>query len=134
MREACAHTKACLARLSERLRRAFARQQDLGQGDLRRRCLGAAESVLAVRPDAVHRDVLVPERSLDEPAQERLGEILVTGGLGLLQMGLRNLPDIVEPTAPLRSACAFLALRPGDWPTARQPVQASFLALQAGQP
>lgn|GEM_PF-6717223 len=125
MREACAHTKACRAPLSEHLRPVSGRQQGLAQDDLRRHCLGAAESVMEVRRGGLHPDELAQEPQVESP---------VTGDLVLLQKELQNLPDIFDQKAAPQSACTCRALLPGDELPARQPVQASFPMLQAGQP
>jgi hypothetical protein len=80
MREASAHTTACLARLWERLRRAAELLLDLALDGLHH-CSVAAGSAMAVHPGAEHRDGLVLERCRDEIAQERLVEIPVMDDL-----------------------------------------------------
>jgi hypothetical protein len=113
MQEACAHTKVCLARLSECLRPAFGLRRGLGPDVLRCRCLGVGENVLAVRRGAAPpRDVL---------AREPLVEIPATGDLGQFQQRQNSL-DIVDPKAVRPQACRRRALRPVDELPVRQTV------------
>jgi hypothetical protein len=133
MREACAHIKVCLARLSECLRRVFGLLLGLGPDVLRRRYLGVVENVMAVPQDAVRRDAPDLEHFQDGLAPELPVEIPATGDLGLLPKERQNLLDIVDPKAMRRSAYRRRALRRGDELTARQPVQEWRPTLQVAQ-
>src|ERR1700684_2985286 len=104
MREVCAHTRACLARLSECPRRVFGLLLGLGPDVLPRRYLGAAENVMAVRRDGVRPDAPDPERCQDVLARELRVEIPATGDLGLLPKERRNLLEIVDSKAVRRGA------------------------------
>jgi hypothetical protein len=125
MREVCAHTKACLARLSEYRRRVFGLLLGLDPDVLRRRYWGVVENVMAFRQDAVRSGAPVPEPPVEIP---------VTGDLGLLPKERQNLLDIVDPKVVRRSAYRRRALRPADELAARQPVQECCQAVQIAQP
>jgi hypothetical protein len=99
MQEARARIGACLARLSECLRRVFGLRRGLGPDVLHHRYLGVVGNVRLVHRDVVHQAVLVPERFQDGLAPELRVEIPATGGLGLLPKERQNLLDIVDPRA-----------------------------------
>jgi hypothetical protein len=132
MRAACAHTKACPARLSEYQRQVSGHPRDPARDDLHRRYLGAGENATAVRRGAVHRDALGPERSPDGLVPEPPVEIPATGALGLLPKERQNLLDIVDPTVARRWAYGRRSLRPGG-ELGHQPVQERCQALQVAQ-
>jgi hypothetical protein len=104
MREASAHTTVCLARLSERLRRAAELLLDLAQGVLHHHCSAAAGSAMAGHRGAEHRrDGLVLERYRDETVREqRRAEILVMDDSDPGRMEFQSLPDIADLKAVRR--------------------------------
>ena|ERR1700722_18027844 len=104
MREASAHTTACLVRLWERLRRAAELLLDLAQDGLHRHCSVAAGSAMAVHRAAGRRDGLVLERCRDEIAQERLVEIPVTDDPDQRRTEFQSLPGIADLMAVRLSA------------------------------
>jgi hypothetical protein len=134
MREAFVHTKVCLARLSERLRRAVELPLDLAQDDLHHHCSDAAGSAMAVHPVVQRRDGLVLGRCRDEPAQEqRLAEILVMDDPDYRQAESQNLPDIADLKAGRRSAYIHSEGQRVDALSAHHPVRESFQTQRAAR-
>jgi hypothetical protein len=133
MQEVCAHTKVCLARLSECLRRVFGPRRDLAQGVLRRRYSGVVENVMAVHRDAVRRDVLVPKRCRDGLDPEPRVENPATADLGQLPKERQNFLEIVDPRAFRWSIYRRLALQPDDEPAVRQSTPERCQTLRVAQ-
>jgi|SRR3984957_4905119 len=135
MREASAHTTVCLARLSERLRRAAELLLDLAQDVLHHHCSAAAGSATAVHRGAEHRrDGLVLERYRDETVREqRRAEILVMDDSDPGRMEFQSLLDIADLKAVRRSAYIHSKAQRVDAFLARQPVRESSQTQQAAR-
>lgn len=134
MREASAHTTACLVRPWERLRRAAELPPDLAQDVLHHHCSDAAGSAMAVHRGAEHRrDGLVLERCRDEIVQERRAEILVMDDPDQRRTELQSLPDIADLKAVHRSADIHSEGQRVDAFLARHPVRESSRTQQAAR-
>ena len=133
MQEVCAHTKVCLARLWERLRRAAELPLDLAQDGLHHHCSDAAESAMAAHWDAEHRDGLVLERCRGEPAQERLAEIPAMDDPDPGQMESQNLLDIADLSAARRWAYIRQEWQQVDELLANRAARASYQTQQAAR-
>src|ERR1700722_4839527 len=135
MREGSAPTTVCLARLSERLRRAAELLLDLAQDVLHHHCSAAAGSATAVHRGAEHRrDGLVLERYRDETVREqRRAEILVMDDSDPGRMEFQSLLDIADLKAVRRSAYIHSKAQRVDAFLARQPVRESSQTQQAAR-
>ena len=134
MREASAHTTACLARLSERLRRAAELPPDLAQDGLHHHCSVAAGSAMAVHRDVARQDGLVLERCRDEIVREqRLAEIPVMDDPDQCRTKVQSLLDIADLKVVHRSAYIHSEGQRVDAFLARHPVRESSQTQQAAR-
>ena len=134
MREAFAHTTACLARLWERLRRVVELPPDLAQDGLRHHCSDVAGNATAVHRGAEHQDGLVLERCRGEIVREqRLAEIPELDDPDWRRTELQSLPDIADLKVVRRPAYIHSEGQRVDVFLARHPVRESSQTQQAAR-